>query len=86
MSTMGWLSRLVLGSAESERVVAAQQKFTKTLDEHKFEPDTMRAELQRILQDVEQKTEALSLPPPPAEEHESSRHEPANRRTKVRIG
>lgn len=65
MTTMSWLSRLVLGKKAVAAKEAAQKNFTKAMNGHKFQPEDMRAKLREILLTVESKAKALSIPPPP---------------------
>jgi hypothetical protein len=81
MSTMSWLSRLVLGRQAVAAKQTAQETFDKALNGHKFEPEHMRLRLQQILITVERKAQALSVPPPSTgdEIERSSGHEPEDR-------
>jgi hypothetical protein len=64
-TTLGWLSRLVLGSAAVAAREEAQETYKRALNGHKFEPEDMRAKLRQIMLVVESKVQALSIPPPP---------------------
>jgi len=78
---MSWLSRLVLGKQTVAAKEAAQKTFNKAINGHKFEPEDMRAKLRQILHNVENKAEALTIPPPATgDEGEQGRHEPTHRR------
>lgn len=85
MATMSWLSRLVLGQEVAARTMAAQERYTKTLNGCKFDADKTRAELKRILNDVEQKANSLSTPPP-QEQHGRRQNESENRTKKAGTG
>jgi hypothetical protein len=89
MSTISWFSRLVLGSKTADAVEAAEEKYQRTLNGHKFEPEAMRAKLRLMMRDVERKAAALSIPPPKPNGEatdERSGYEPAHRREEVGVG
>lgn len=86
MSTMSWLSRLVIGKDTVAAKEAAQRTYNRAINGHKLEPEEMRAKLQSILKNVESKVSALSIPPPPATEVEDERrseHESTDRAEEV---
>lgn len=64
MRTPSWISRLILGTKRIAEKEAAERKFEETLNGHRFDPSEMREQIQRIVADVEDKAEALSIPPP----------------------
>lgn len=62
----GWLSRIMIGQKQLDRVESARKVFSDTLRNHPIVPEVMRIQLSEILAEVEEKASVLvsTVPPP----------------------